>query len=228
MIPALQNENDFLFVINRIFYRSDEYKWVEAIPHDQWKQFFESIGLAFSVDDKHILLQLMQSLKILSVQVANLGLEKEVRKHLVSESIDENPFLNQTEMIRKIEKAFMNEDDRDLGDVSERVHSLARRGIDSIEFIRQNHSNNGTSIHQTYILLILSNKLGRVELITDILDGNSQFNSDNVISFFKMLVRNQNTKTSIPVYLSKSLGYVAYQIAEQKGSKVHHYISSTK
>jgi site-specific recombinase len=25
MIPALQNENDFLFVISRIFYRSDDY-----------------------------------------------------------------------------------------------------------------------------------------------------------------------------------------------------------
>ena len=47
----------------------------------------ESIGLAFSVDDKHILLQLMQSLKILSFQVANLGLEKEVRKHLASQEI---------------------------------------------------------------------------------------------------------------------------------------------
>ena len=84
LIPALQNENDFLYVISRIFYRSDDYKWVEAIPHEQWKQFFESIGLAFSVDDKHLLLQLMQSLKILSFQVANLGLEKEVSKHLAS------------------------------------------------------------------------------------------------------------------------------------------------
>jgi site-specific recombinase len=228
MIPALQNENDFLFVINRIFYRSDDYKWVEAIPHDQWKQFFGNIGLAFSVDDKHILLQLMQSLKILSIQVANLGLEKEVRKHMVTGNIDENPFLNQTEMILKIEKAFIAEDENELGELSERLHSLARRGIDSIEFIRQNHSLSGTSIHQTYVLLILSNKLGRVELITDILEGNSQFNSDNFISFFKMLVRNENTKNSIREFLSQSLGYVAYQIAEHKGSKGSHYITSTR
>ncbi len=228
MIPALQNENDFLFIINRIFYRSDDYKWVEAIPHDQWKQFFGNIGLAFSVDDKHILLQLMQSLKILSIQVANLGLEKEVRKHMVTGNIDENPFLNQTEMILKIEKAFIAEDENELGEVSERLHSLARRGIDSIEFIRQNHSLSGTSIHQTYVLLILSNKLGRVELITDILEGNSQFNSDNFISFFKMLVRNENTKNSIREFLSQSLGYVAYQIAEHKGSKGSHYITSTR
>src|SRR5580765_5013396 len=59
LIPALQNDNDFLYVIGRIFFHHQDYKWVEAIPHDQWKQFFETIGLTFSLDDKHILLQLM-------------------------------------------------------------------------------------------------------------------------------------------------------------------------
>jgi site-specific recombinase len=227
IIPVLQNENDFLYVISRIFFHSHDYLWVESIPHDQWKQFFESIGLAFSVDDKHILIQLMQSLKILSFQVANLGLEKEVRKHLVSQHIDENPFLNQNGLIRKIEKSFVAEDEKELAATSQKLHLLARQGIDSIEYVRQNHFNTGTSIHQTYVLLILSNKLSRIELITDILDGDSHFNSDNFISFFKMLVRNENTKTSIREFLSQSLGYIAYQIAEHKGSKGSHYITST-
>jgi site-specific recombinase len=227
IIPALQKENDFLYVISRIFYRSDDYRWVEVIPHGQWKQFFESVGLAFSVDDKPILLQLMQSLKILSFQVANLGLEKEVRKHLVTPNIDENPFLNQIELVLNIEKTFISEDAEMLTIESGKLHTLARQGIDSIEYIRLNHSSSGTSIHQTYTLLILSNKLGRIELITDILDGDSQFNSDNFISFFKMLVKNENRKNSIREFLSQSLGYVAYQIAEHKGSKGSHYITST-
>jgi site-specific recombinase len=226
-IPALQTENDFLYVISKIFYRSDDYRWVEVIPHDQWKQFFESVGLAFSVDDSHILIQLMQSLKILSFQIANLGLEKEVCKHLVSQNIDENPFVNQIELILNIEKAFNSEDFSMLTSESEKLQTLARRGIESIEYIRLNHSSSGTSIHQTYILLILSNKLSRIELITDILDGNSHFNSDNFISFFKMLVKNENRKNSIREFLSQSLGYLAYQIAEHKGSKGSHYITST-
>jgi site-specific recombinase len=228
IIPSLQNENDFLLVISRIFNHSDDYHWVEAIPHDLWKNFFESIGLDFSVDDRHILLQLIQSLKILSIQVANLGLENEVRKHLASQNVDENPFLNQSDLVRHIENSFVSGDGKTLTSVSEKLHLLARRGIDSIEFIRQNHSISGTSIHQTYILLILSNKLGRIELITDVLDGDSHFNSDNFISFFKMLVRNENTKNSIREFLSKSLNYVAYQIAEHKGSRGNHYITSNR
>src|SRR5450432_2500896 len=75
LIPSLQEENDFLYVLNRVFYKSDDFEWVEKIPHDQWKHFFEIIGLELSMDDKHILVQLIQSLKILSFQVASLGLE---------------------------------------------------------------------------------------------------------------------------------------------------------
>jgi len=227
-IPVLRKENNFLYVISRIFYRSDDYEWVEAIPHKLWKQFFESIGIAFSIDDKHILLQLMQSLKILSFQAANLGLEKEVSNHLASQNMDENPFLKQCDLSRQIEKFYLADDVESLTRASERLHILVKMGIESIEYIRQNHSNAGTSIHQTYLLMILSNKLSRIELITDILDGNSKFNSDNFITFFKTLVRNENTKNSIRELLSQSLGYVAYQIAEHKGSKGNHYITSTK
>ena len=228
LIPSLQNENNFLYVISRIFYDSRDYQWVDSIPHGQWKHFFDSIGLAFSVDDKHILLQLMQSLKILSFQVANLGLEKEVIRHLATENIDDNPFLNQTDLVRKIEQSFIEQDDNALESECVALHLLAKQGIESVDYIRRNHSNSGTSIHQTYILLILTNKLGRIELITDILDGNSKFNSDNFISFFKMLVKNENTKNSISAFLSQSLGHVAYQIAEHKGSKGSHYITTNK
>src|SRR5450755_4712289 len=135
LIPSLRNENDFLYIISHIFHHTNDYLWVEAIAHDQWKRFFESVGLAFSVDDKHILLQLMQSLKILSFQVANLGLEKEVRRHLANQNIDENPFLNQIELILQIEKSYISEDVETLTTVSGMLHSLAKKGIDSIEYI---------------------------------------------------------------------------------------------
>ena len=124
--------------------------------------------------------------------------------------------------------AFEDEDAVMLTAISEKLYELAKQGIESIEFVRQNHSGKGTSIHQTYLLLILNYKLSRIELITDILDGNSRFNSDNFISFFKMLVRNENRKNSIREFLSQSLGYLAYQIAEHKGLKGNHYITSTQ
>src|SRR5882757_800582 len=78
LLPSLKNENDFLYVLNRVFFHTDDYKWVEDISREDWVLFFESIGLSLHVDDKRILLQLLYSLKALSFQVAQLGLEREV------------------------------------------------------------------------------------------------------------------------------------------------------
>jgi len=46
IIPAFQAENDFLYAISRAFNHHHDYKWVGAIPLEQWKQFFESINPA--------------------------------------------------------------------------------------------------------------------------------------------------------------------------------------
>ena len=36
ILPALQKPNDFLFVINRVFFVKTDYKWVEGINPEHW------------------------------------------------------------------------------------------------------------------------------------------------------------------------------------------------
>src|SRR5580698_9180602 len=40
LLPPLQNEHDFLYVLNRVFFRNHDYQWVEDIPRSYWIQFF--------------------------------------------------------------------------------------------------------------------------------------------------------------------------------------------
>ncbi|MFM9909863.1 MAG: hypothetical protein ACKVOW_10965, partial [Chitinophagaceae bacterium] len=44
LLPPLQNENDFLFVISRIFFRKNDIDWVEQISRATWISFFEFTG----------------------------------------------------------------------------------------------------------------------------------------------------------------------------------------
>src|SRR5882757_3011100 len=39
LLPPLQSENDFLYVVNRVFFRSSDYQWVEVIPRETWILF---------------------------------------------------------------------------------------------------------------------------------------------------------------------------------------------
>jgi len=228
LLPPLQKENDFLYVVNRVFFRKNDYQWVENISYENWILFFESIGLSLHIDDIRILHQLIQSLKILAFQVAQLGLEKEVLDYLTESEHENNPFVQQNYLIHDLEESLNKEEDAtDLRSISSALEKIIEQSYECILYIRQNHSSKGTSLHQTYTLILLENKLDRMTILVDMLNGDQYFDTGKFVSFFKMLVRNENRKNSIREFLSQCLGYLAYQIAEHKGSKGNKYITTS-
>lgn len=228
ILPSLQAENNFLYVINCIFYRKNDYQWVEGIPHETWAHFFECLGLSFHVDDRRISIQLSQGLKILAFQVAQLGLEKEVIEYIRPEEKVENPFVLQCYLIHDLQESLDNNAEPvEIKRISSQIENALSKCYLSVEYIRENHSQRGASLHQTYTLLLLVNKLDRMSLLVDSLDADQHFDTRNFTSFFKMLIRNENRKNSIREFLSQCLGYLAYQIAEHKGSKGNKYITSS-
>jgi site-specific recombinase len=258
LLPPLRSENDFLYVLNRVFFLSDDYKWVEDISREDWVLFFESIGLSLHVDDKRILSQLLYSLKALSFQVAQLGLEREVLDYMPQGDREDNPFVRQSYAVQELEKELLSpSSDVTLRMVSERISHVLLQCYEVIDFIRENHTQRGASLHQTYILILLANRLERISILTDLLDrdhsggaggasadgqlldvlprgtkfwkghAGQDFDAGKFVDFFRRLVRNENRKNSILEFMSQTMGYLAYQIAEHKGAKGNKYITST-
>jgi len=228
LLPPLQSKNDFLYTVNRVFFRKNDYQWVEGISYEKWIDFFESIRLSFHIDDRRILNQLVQSLKILAFQVAQLGLEKEVFNYIEAGEQEKNPFIQQNYLIHELEGLLRNDsEDASMASIASRLSVILQQCYESIDYIRKNHSSRGTSLHQTYTLILLENKLDRLNILVDILDADQYFDTSKFVSFFKMLVRNENRKNSIREFLSQCLGYLAYQIAEHKGTKGNKYITSS-
>lgn len=230
LIPELQDEMDFLFVINNVFFRKDDFKWVEQIPRGVWISFFETLGFSFSTRDQRIKNELLNALKILSFQVAQLGLEKEVLNYLPEVQRNHHTaFVQQNYRVHDMESGI-----REAKETEEiiRLSSQLKESIDScytlVNYIRESHSEKGASIQQTYLLLILTNRLQRMQLIADILDADTNFDTGRFVDIFRMLVRNEKRKNSIKELLSQGLGYLAYQIAEHKGTKGHKYITETR
>jgi site-specific recombinase len=248
LLPPLQNEHDFLYVLNRVFFRNNDYQWVEDIPRAHWIQFFESLGLSLHIDDYRILHQLVTSLKTLSFQVAQLGLEKEVLQYIPEEDRDDNPFVRQNYLVHELEAALNvnrpatllavasagqyagaaeGEDISPLRQLSGQFALLLDRCDECITYVRDHHSQRGASLHQTYMLLLLANRMERMSILVDLVDKDHHFDVGKFVELFRMLVRNENRKNSILEFMSQSLGYLAYQIAEHKGAKGNKYITST-
>ncbi|HVM90161.1 MAG TPA: hypothetical protein VMT76_18375 [Puia sp.] len=229
LLPPLQSENDFLYVVNRIFFKKNDYEWVENIPYETWVLFFETIGLSSQTDDKGILIQLLHAMKILVFQVSQLSLEKEVFNYLPQESRNKNPFIQQNYLFHELERLIIEENHSpELLEVSAQLKSTMQQCYDCINYIRGNHPQYGTSLHQTFTVVVLENKIDRIVLLADVLDNDRYFDTSKFVFFFKILVRNENRKNSLREFLSQCLGYIAYQIAEHKGSKGNKYITSSR
>jgi len=228
LLPSLQNENDFLYVINRVFFRSDDYKWVEDIPRTAWMVFFESLGLELHIDDRRILRQLLLALKTLAFQVAQLGLEKEVLLYIPQQYREDNPFVEQNYLVHELEEWLIVKDRTSPPvTIAAKINQQLAWCHQCIGYIRENHSVRGASLHQTYTLLLLTNRLERMSILVDLLDKDHRFDVGKFADFFRMLVRNENRKNSILEFMSQSLGYLAYQIAEHKGARGSKYITAT-
>jgi site-specific recombinase len=230
LLPPLQDENDFLYVINNVFFKKSDYEWVEGIPRQGWINFFEAVGFSFSPQHNALRKELLQSMKILSFQVAQLGLEKVVLDYLPEEHrTEDTPFVLQNYKVHDLERMLLNNvTEHEIPAASFQLKNIMEDCYQLIEHIRDSHSERGASIQQTYLLLILSNRLERMQLVLDVLDADNKFDTGRFVDILRLLVRNEKRKNSIREFLSQGVGYLAYQIAEHKGSKGHKYITDTR
>lgn len=228
-LPSLQDHNDFLYLLDRIFYKKQDYQWVEAIPRERWIQFFELIKLPLSANEPVIINQAMVSLQILGAGVSQLGWEKEIISNTgIKWMQTENPFETQQFLIYELRELVLNQAPAaEIKKLSERIKLVLKEASDLVEQIRSGTNEKGTSLSQTFILFQIEQKLIRMELLLDIVDADDEINTSRFVDLFRSVVRYENRKNSLREFLSQTTGYVAYQIAEHKGKKGNKYITSS-
>jgi site-specific recombinase len=229
-IPARQDSHDFLYSLNRIFFKHDDYMWVEQVGREKWMQFFELIGLSISGNEPSIIRQVIVSLQILSARLAQLGWENEItRSSSVKLLQSENPFAAQQYLVYELKKIWQhNNIDREaVRTLSQQLRELLSACAAVVELVREETSERGTSLSQTFILFQIEQKLTRMQLLLDIIDADEKINVARFADLFVKVIRNENRKNSIREFLSQTTGYLAYQIAEHKGKKGSKYITSS-
>ena len=228
-LPVLRNERDFLVLIDTVFHDPDDFRWVERLPLECWGDFFSLISFDLQGAGRWVGSQLQRALDILSVHVAHLGCEPEVSGSLPDQRpLASNPFMRQQESIQALHRMGDDERSGHRRNLSDRAKAAIGECHAAIKGIRSNMHERGASLAQTFILYQLEMHLGRMSLILDIVDGDGRIDMTRMADYFVRLVRNQNRKYSLREFLSQTTGYLAYQIAEQKGRRGHAYITHTR
>lgn len=228
-LPALQSPDDFLFVINKVFYKKTDYLWVEGIDPELWRGFFEMLGIQINLTEPKLIKQLQQSLQLLSYRVASLGLEKEMTHRYENIEDAVYPFIEQSRLVNEYMQVAESGGNKDkllliLSNINEALHNCNQ----SIHWITEQRKIYGTSLAQTYIIKRLQQQINRLFIILDVLDADNIFNTERFTEYFKTVVRNENRKNSVKEFISENTGYLAYQIAEHGGRTGEKFITTTR
>ncbi|MEX6687990.1 hypothetical protein QTN47_10820 [Danxiaibacter flavus] len=229
-LPALQDENDFLYVINRVFYKHNDYVWVERISTDTWQVFFETLGVPLSKSNHLLQKQLFKSLIVLSYKIVSLSYDHEVHAVIPEEYVDENPFIEQNNLsvlITELE-AKENVPYDEVTKDADKLDSVLDTCLACLQQMKETQAEEGASLSLTYTLLVMETCLNRMKIIVASADTDQTFHTYKVVDFFIRLIRNEKRKNSIRELSSQSLGYIAYRIAEHKGIKGNKYITSSR
>ncbi len=229
ILPELQAPDNFLYVIDKIFYKKTDHIWVEGIDKELWIQFFEGLGIQINLTEPALIGQLQQALQLLSYRITTLGLEKEITQRYENPGDAVFPFLEQNRLV--IEYIYRSKSGMDefsqrilLANITEALHNCNQ----SIQWIKEQRMVYGTSLAQTYILTRLQQQIDRQFIILDVLDADSIFNTDRFVEYFKTVVHNENRKNSVKEFLSENTSYLAYQIAEHGGRTGEKFITTTR
>ena len=228
ILPEELDDNDFLYIINSIFYGPKDYLWVNAIKRSTWIHFFELLQFPLQASDKKLRDHLMDALIILSIQVANNGLQKEITRFTSPvSSRQQDPFIVQRRLLLELQQQ-LNHNPADIKTEANSLRIVLHQLENEIDYIRQHQGSKGTSIKQNYSLLILGTRLKRMLILLDTLDNDDSFDMGMFVDMFKIIVQNEKRKTSILEFISQASGHIAYQIAEHKGLKGGKYITATR
>ena len=228
-LPSAQDSNDFLYLLNRIFFKKNDYEWVEQIGREKWITFFELIGLSFSGNEPVIIKQAILSLQILSARVTQLGWENEITQNTPAKwQPPNNPFAVQQYLVYEIKEQVLrhNQNPDAIRTAAKQLEPVLQECVELVQYIRTGTAEKGASLSQTFILFQLEQKLNRMSLLLDIAEA-EKINMARFADLFITVVRNENRKNSIREFLSQTTGYLAYQIAEHKGKKGSKYITSS-
>ena len=226
ILPELQTPDNFLYVINKIFYKKTDHVWVEGLENDLWIQFFEVLGIQINMTEPALIKQLESSLQILSYRITVLGLEKDITQRCENVTNAGYAFLEQNRLVNNFLLHAQNSGNQQLllTNITE-ILDLCNQHIQKVKDQRHVY---GTSLAQTYIITRLQQQIDRLFIILDVLDGDNSFNTQRFVDYFKMVVHNENKKNSIREFLSENTGYLAYQIAEHGGRTGEKFITTTR
>lgn len=233
ILPAVYDDNDAVNLFNLLFSNRDDWKWVHAIPDEDWQAFLAQLEVKeiFQLPRNHpLVLQLLNSIQILSLRITALGIKREILEKLPELEEFDSPFMAQdAETTAYVQKFREEEFDQSIENRDYlHIQVMLDQCEDYIDVIRDNKTTWGVTLKLTNFVIRLREHLGRLRLLFHLITTHSEeppFETE--VQFLRELVKAENEKNSISLLFKENFALLAYQVTEHASQTGEEYITTT-
>ncbi len=228
ILPVQRKKESLLRIIDTIFYKSTDIRWIENIDPKLWAKFFSLLNLRLNFTDKQMLEKLNKSLHVVSCRIVSLGVNNEVREWLTDDEV--LAFIEQNRHAQNLINFTVHsqviEEKYDL--IKSELRRCLKKCDEAAVRIKAESALVGTSLQQAYLLKQIHQLIARMGIILNISDQGESVDIMFMVKSFQELVRNENTKNSLTGLIRSDIKVLAYRIAEHEHDTGEHYITTTQ
>lgn len=230
LLPQPPDDSDLAALAYRLFPDAKTSAWLEEAPPGL---IIDLVSLLFDGDKAadgigHVLDDAADAVALLSVRIASIGVDEEIRIRGGVPSLRSSPFLELPRVCDAILEARFRKDDAQRDQLRARCRDLLDHCRESLARVMERLEEGSVSVDLVFRLELLGLLLERVRSLRRLLDDSELDRGPQAVRLFKELVRAGISDRSIRALITGNSRLLARKIIERAGETGEHYITSTR
>lgn len=233
-LPSQPPKSTLQYVLNQLFYHSQDADWVAAIPNEQLQVLYQicDFNSLYESEVNFEIKEILYGLEVLVQRITGRAMETDVNKMVPEFQNFDSPFiaimrefseLNDRFLAGKLN--FMTSDDLAYKQILV-MHKQCENYIDTAF---ANSHRFGISIKVNQSLLRIRQQLERIKaIISFLVIDEEQEKVDKSIAFAQTLIGYNCRKSNVRKLVGQSTQLLAYEITHHTAQTGEHYITSSK
>lgn len=238
LLPRVPDTMSLRGLVSVIFHNRNDHRWLSEMPGELALEFWQRLDMHQARGTpamRRLLDSIIEACRVLSVRIAAMGLDAEIRHALPNEHEGESPFLAQGEELTRFIQAYRASledpqhpviDERQLLVLLDQCRETLRRA-QAAALTR------GTNLRLSYLLVRLGQHIERMETLLQLLAARfRETPTQEAVQSWAGLVRgaicSENSRSSLRLHFSQLLGILALRVTKNAGRTGEHYITSDR
>ena len=234
VLPEQPDENTLGHVLNNVFYRKGDARWVRQLPETELVELFTLLRLR-PINEAKVeggpYVDLLYAASVLAHRISGRALEAAVLKMVPEQERLENPFLVfQRELDDLVQRFLASGTIPEDPDHAEhlKLRELHAQCVAYLQAAYDNSQHYGISIRVNQNLLRIRQQLERLGIVLDLLVIDDDRTPHlNTIELGRRLIEFHGEKNNLRSLIEESTRLTAFEITQHTGTTGEHYITSS-